>query len=90
MALVVFSTFCCGLYGWWFFPQYPLYHFLILGVTGSILGQLGDLCESMLKRVAGVKDASNLLPGHGGILDRLDCLVFIVPFVYYYRQAMIL
>ncbi|HOJ51904.1 MAG TPA: phosphatidate cytidylyltransferase [Syntrophales bacterium] len=87
LALVVFSTLCCYVYGKLFFSSSPGYHFAILGLVGSILGQLGDLCESALKRMAGVKDSSNLLPGHGGLLDRLDCLVFVAPFVYHYRQA---
>ena len=61
----------------------------MLGLVGSIVGQLGDLCESALKRTAGVKDSGVMLPGHGGILDRLDCLMFITPFVYYYRVFII-
>ncbi len=57
----------------------------ILAFTGSIIGQLGDLSESAIKRNYGLKDASSLLPGHGGLMDRMDCLLFIAPFVYYYR-----
>lgn len=72
-----------------FFPALSFTHVLIIGFAGSILGQLGDLCESTIKRSAGVKDSSSILPGHGGILDRLDSLLFIIPFVYYYKMFVI-
>jgi len=57
---------------------------VLIGLPASILGQLGDFAESLLKRSAGVKDSGTLFPGHGGMLDRLDALLFATPYVYYF------
>ena len=89
LGLVMGSTVCCLIYAYLFMPGLFWVHAAFLGFVGSILGQLGDLCESVIKRASGVKDSGAILPGHGGILDRLDCLIFIVPFVYYYKQVIV-
>ena len=56
---------------------------LILGITISVVSQISDLAESLIKRSAGVKDSSNILPGHGGIFDRFDGFILTAPIVYY-------
>ena len=67
-----------------FFPRLALAEAFGLGGAISLLAQLGDLCESALKRAFGAKDSGWIIPGHGGILDRLDSLLFPMVFVYYY------
>jgi phosphatidate cytidylyltransferase len=57
---------------------------ILIAVPAAILGQLGDLAESLLKRSVGVKDSGSILPGHGGILDRIDAVLFIAPYTYIY------
>ncbi len=70
-----------------FLPQLSPVHALILGGAVGVLGQLGDLWESLLKRSAQVKDSGTLIPGHGGLLDRMDSVLFAGPLVYYYAWA---
>jgi phosphatidate cytidylyltransferase len=57
-------------------------HAVLLGAGAAVLGPLGDFTESLLKRAAGVKDSGKVIPGHGGLLDRIDALLFVVPWVY--------
>src|SRR6267142_4978833 len=70
----------------WFFKNLPLKWALPLGAVMTAVGIIGDLTESALKRSAGAKDAAKILPGHGGMLDRLDSLLFNAPLIYYFAR----
>jgi len=72
---------------YWFFPELKLRAALPLAAAMNVLGVIGDLTESALKRGAGAKDAAQVLPGHGGLLDRLDSLLFNAPLIYYFARA---
>lgn len=71
-------------YAFHFWLTIPLPHLLAMAFLGNIAGQMGDLLESACKRSAGVKDSGGLLPGHGGILDRIDALILCIPVIWYY------
>jgi phosphatidate cytidylyltransferase len=67
-------------------PQLALATAVGLGLSMALFGVVGDLFESLLKRSAGIKDTSSLLPGHGGVLDRIDSLLFAAPFLFLYLK----
>ncbi len=85
-AQVLASLVAAGLISRAFFPGRPLAVGLLAGLLLGLVGQCGDLAESVLKRSAHTKDASGLIPGHGGLLDRLDSLLFNTPALFYYAR----
>lgn len=66
--------------------SFPFLSMLLLGICVDLIATIGDLVESIIKRYTGIKDSGSLIPGHGGVLDRFDSVMFTVPFVYYFMQ----
>ena len=81
---LIFSMLLAVVCKYFLVPQLTVNNALWLGALIGIMGQIGDLAESLLKRSANVKDSGSILPGHGGMLDRLDSLLFGAPAMYYY------
>lgn len=82
---------CMCLYGWilqsYFSFSLPYWQYALMGAILAVAGQLGDLSASMIKRQFGVKDYGKLFPGHGGVLDRFDAVLFVIPIVYFFATV---
>tara|TARA_B100001142_G_scaffold57449_1_gene56246 strand:- start:647 stop:1486 length:840 start_codon:yes stop_codon:yes gene_type:complete len=79
---IIFSIILAIIFNFYLNTNFSLIQWLIIGVLTSILGTLGDLVQSQFKREAGVKDSGKWLPGHGGLYDRMDSIIFTAPFIY--------
>lgn len=77
------SLLAASILGHFLFPGEPLWFFVLMGLVLGLFGQTGDFFESLLKRINGVKDSGRLMPGHGGVLDRVDSLLFATPVMYF-------
>jgi phosphatidate cytidylyltransferase len=73
----------------WFAPTLGVFDTVAMGLLAGVVGQCGDLAESLLKRSVGAKDSSKLIPGHGGVLDRFDGVMFVAPTLYAYAAVML-
>lgn len=83
---VVGCTLLMLVFGWFFkdIVQVSMVHYVILGIICGLISQIGDWSASAVKRTTGIKDFGNIMPGHGGVLDRLDSILFVAPTVYFY------
>ncbi len=84
IAGLIFGVGASVIISYWLLPSINLTNAIIIGLFMTIIGQIGDLAESILKRSANVKDSGKIMPGHGGILDRCDSIIFMTPALYYY------
>ena len=80
VAIMLIYTFICNTY---LGMDFNYLYIILIGIVLSLVGQIGDFAASSIKRYTGVKDFSNLIPGHGGMLDRIDSVIFIAPFAYF-------
>ncbi len=82
----VLAIYVIKMIGW---KDLPLVHVLAMGIIIGFIGPFGDLIESLIKRDHHVKDSGNIIPGHGGFLDRLDAMIFVGPFMYLYAKLIL-
>jgi phosphatidate cytidylyltransferase len=80
---IILTIIVAGIFGY-FTNYYPAIDWIIIAALAGVIGTIGDLLESKLKRMAGIKDSGHIMPGHGGFLDRFDSLLLATPFVWWY------